>query len=214
MRDRQKGLYLSKVLLLSSSENDPVELRLKLAQHAGFSIVERMIIRESKIFDEKEIVDLALRNNCDQIMIGQKANISAQDLRKLGWSLENTSINLIVAPAVTEIAGPRLQVSNVEGLPLLHLEQPTFSGLARFAKRLMDVIIAIFGLIVISPFLLIISIVIKISDKGSVIYRQKRIGQNNEEFIVYKFRSMYEGTHELREKVIDGQHHQHLSILS
>ena len=54
----------------------------------------------------------------------------------------------------------------------------------------------------ISPFLLIISIVIKISDKGSVIYRQKRIGQNNEEFIVYKFRTMHEGSHELREKVM------------
>jgi lipopolysaccharide/colanic/teichoic acid biosynthesis glycosyltransferase len=45
-------------------------------------------------------------------------------------------------------------------------------------------------------------VVIKLFDGGSVIYKQKRIGQNNQEFFVYKFRTMYEGSHELREKVM------------
>jgi len=202
LRARNKGRYLSRVLLLHSGTSDPVEARLALAQHAGFNIVHKIVTSENNKFDIKEIVAQALANNCDQIMVGQSAVISASELRKLGWALEATNIDLIVAPAVTEIAGPRLKVSNVEGLPLLHLEQPDFSGTSRITKRLLDLILSIFGLIVISPFLIIIALIIKFYDRGSILYSQKRIGQNNKEFRVYKFRTMFEGSHEQRAKVM------------
>ena len=202
LRARSQGRYLSRVLLLHSAVSDPVEQRLALAQHAGFNIVHKIVTAEKVNFDVKEIVSNALSNNCDSIMVGQSAVISATELRKLGWALEQTNIDLIVAPAVTEIAGPRLKVSNVEGLPLLHLEQPAFSGASRVTKRILDLTISIVGLIFISPFLLIVAILIKSSDRGSVLYTQKRIGQNNKEFNVYKFRTMYEGSHELRAQVM------------
>jgi exopolysaccharide biosynthesis polyprenyl glycosylphosphotransferase len=202
LRARNQGRYLSRVLLLHSGVSDPVEQRLALAQHAGFNVVHKIFTAENFKFDVKEIVSNAVNNNCDQIMVGQSAVISAAELRKLGWALEQTNIDLIVAPAVTEIAGPRLKVSNVEGLPLLHLEQPTFSGASRVAKRVLDLTLSVVGLIVISPFLLIVAILIKFFDRGSVLYTQKRIGQNNKEFDVYKFRTMYEGSHEQRAQVM------------
>ena len=200
--DRKKGRYLSNVLLIHTDEIDPVETRLNLAEYAGFKIIEKIKKLDSADLDFKEVLEKAINTNCDQIMIGQTAKVSASDLRKLGWALENTDIDLVVAPAVTEIAGPRLKVSNVEGLPLLHLEQPSFSGGARFTKRFIDIFIAIIGLVVVSPILLIVALFIKTFDSGSVIYKQKRIGKNNKEFIVYKFRTMYEGSHEQREKIM------------
>ena len=202
LRARNQGRYLSRVLLLHSGDSDPVEARLAIAQHAGFNIVHKIVTAENFKFEIKDIVSNALSNNCDQIMVGQSAVISAAELRKLGWALEATNIDLIVAPAVTEIAGPRLKVSNVEGLPLLHLEQPDFSGTSRITKRLLDLILSIVGLVVISPFLVVIALVIKLYDRGSVLYFQRRIGQNNKEFTVYKFRTMYEGSHEQRAQVM------------
>jgi len=202
LKARSEGRYLSKVLLLHSGENDPVESRLSIASHAGFDVVYKVQTLEGSKLDFKQIVAKAIDNNCDQIMVGQSAIISAAELRKLGWALEETSIDLIVAPAVTEIAGPRLKVSNVEGLPLLHLEQPVFSGVSRVTKRLLDLVLSVIGLIVISPFLLIVALMIKFYDRGSIFYSQKRIGQNNKEFSVYKFRTMYEGSHEQRDKVM------------
>jgi exopolysaccharide biosynthesis polyprenyl glycosylphosphotransferase len=202
LRARNQGRYLSRVLLLHSGISDPVEARLALAQHAGFNIVHKIKTAENLKFEIQDIVSNALSNNCDQIMVGQSALISAAELRKLGWALEATNIDLIVAPAVTEIAGPRLKVSNVEGLPLLHLEQPDFSGASRITKRLLDLILSIVGLLMISPFLIVIALVIKLSDRGSVLYFQKRIGQNNKEFTVYKFRTMFEGSHEQRAKIM------------
>jgi exopolysaccharide biosynthesis polyprenyl glycosylphosphotransferase len=202
LRARHYGRYISRVLLLHSGVSDPVEARLAQAQHAGFSIVHKIVTAENLKFEIRDIVENALSNNCDQIMVGQSAVISAAELRKLGWALEATNIDLIVAPAVTEIAGPRLKVSNVEGLPLLHLEQPDFSGASRVAKRLLDLSLSIVGLIFISPFLIVIALIIKLYDRGSVLYFQKRIGQNNKEFTVYKFRTMYEGSHEQRAKIM------------
>jgi exopolysaccharide biosynthesis polyprenyl glycosylphosphotransferase len=202
LKARSEGRYLSKVLLLHSGENDPVESRLSIASHAGFDVVYKVQTLEGSKLDFKQIVAKAIDNNCDQIMVGQSAIISAAELRKLGWALEETSIDLIVAPAVTEIAGPRLKVSNVEGLPLLHLEQPVFSGVSRVTKRLLDLALSVIGLIVISPFFLIVALMIKFYDRGSIFYSQKRIGQNNKEFSVYKFRTMYEGSHEQRDKVM------------
>ena len=199
---RNQGKYLTRVLLLHSGESDPVEARLEIAKHAGFNIVHKIITAENIKFDIKEIVSKLLINNCDQIMVGQSAVISATELRKLGWALEEKNIDLVVAPAVTEIAGPRLKVSNVEGLPLLHLEQPDFSGSSRVTKRLLDLVLSIFGLIFISPFLIFIALVIKIYDRGSILYTQKRIGQNNKEFVVYKFRTMEEGSHQQRAKIM------------
>jgi lipopolysaccharide/colanic/teichoic acid biosynthesis glycosyltransferase len=182
LKARSEGRYLSKVLLLHSGENDPVESRLSIASHAGFNVVYKVQTLEGSKLDFKQIIGKAIENNCDQIMVGQSAIISAAELRKLGWALEETSIDLIVAPAVTE--------------------QPVFSGVSRVTKRLLDLVLSVIGLIVISPFLLIVALMIKFYDRGSIFYTQKRIGQNNKEFSVYKFRTMYEGSHEQRGKVM------------
>ena len=202
LRSRNQGLYISRVLLLLSGDLDPVEKRLLVAKHAGLRIVHKMQSTGSRDFNHKMIVTEALKQNCDQIMVGQSAVISAEELRNLGWALEETNIDLVVAPAVTEIAGPRLKVSNVEGLPLLHLDQPVFSGLAIFTKRLLDLVLSLVGLIVISPFLILVLVIIKKHDRGKILYTQKRIGQNNKEFRVYKFRTMYEGSHDKRNQIM------------
>lgn len=62
----------------------------------------------------------------------------------------------------------------------------------RFFKRLLDIIVSIFGMIVSSPFFLISCILIKLEDGGSVIFRQERVGYKGELFYLYKLRSMTE----------------------
>lgn len=57
-------------------------------------------------------------------------------------------------------------------------------------KRLSDILFCIILLSILSPFLLIISLVIKVDSKGPALFRQRRIGRNNQEFILYKFRTM------------------------
>ena len=201
-RAREQGRYLSRVLLIQGSYQDHVEARLNTAIYSGLKIVSRIKVDDFNNFDSGNVAKLAAEENCDVILVSQSADVSAFDLRKLGWALEDSQIRLVVAPAVTEIAGPRLKVSNVEGLPLLHVEQPTFSGPARFTKRLVDIFGAIIGLVVLSPIFLIIGIVIKLSDRGPVFYIQNRVRQENKIFGVYKFRTMLIGAHKLRGEIM------------
>jgi hypothetical protein len=79
LKARNQGRYLSRVLLLHSGVSDPVEQRLALAQHAGFNVVHKIFTAENFKFDVKEIVSNAVNNNCDQIMVGQSAVISAAE---------------------------------------------------------------------------------------------------------------------------------------
>ncbi|MDC6363549.1 MULTISPECIES: sugar transferase [Flavobacteriaceae] len=61
-------------------------------------------------------------------------------------------------------------------------------------KRLFDIILSSFGILVLSPILVLISILVKISSKGPVFYRQVRVGKGNKDFRIFKFRTMYTGS--------------------
>ena len=61
-------------------------------------------------------------------------------------------------------------------------------------KRLFDIFFSLFGLAVLLPILLVIAILIKIESKGSVFYRQTRVGKNNQDFKIFKFRTMLIGS--------------------
>jgi exopolysaccharide biosynthesis polyprenyl glycosylphosphotransferase len=71
----------------------------------------------------------------------------------------------------------------------------------KYSKRLLDIICSLLGLIILSPILLIVAILIKLESKGPVIFSQKRVGLNENEFKMYKFRSMVENAEELKEKL-------------
>ena len=72
-----------------------------------------------------------------------------------------------------------------------------------FFKRSIDVICSIMGLIALSPIFLIVSILIRLESKGEIIFKQKRVGLNGEEFEIYKFRSMVANAEELKEKLAE-----------
>lgn len=63
-------------------------------------------------------------------------------------------------------------------------------------KRLFDIIFSLFGLIILSPILIIISIIIKLDSEGSILYKQTRVGKGNKDFSIYKFRTMKVGSEE------------------
>jgi lipopolysaccharide/colanic/teichoic acid biosynthesis glycosyltransferase len=74
----------------------------------------------------------------------------------------------------------------------------------KYGKRIFDFIASLIGLILLSPFLVIIGILIKISDKGPIFYRSKRIGQNFKPFYLLKFRTMVVNAEELGPSITKG----------
>jgi exopolysaccharide biosynthesis polyprenyl glycosylphosphotransferase len=114
---------------------------------------------------------------------------SSQRLHRLSWDLEGRGIDLVVHPGLMEVAGPRLHVAPVDGLPLLRLTEPAFTGVPRLVKATVDRLGAAVLLVALAPLLLVIFLAVH-ADGGPAFFRQARVGRNGRIFSMLKFRSM------------------------
>jgi exopolysaccharide biosynthesis polyprenyl glycosylphosphotransferase len=137
-----------------------------------------------------DVVSMAAQLGADTIAVTSASETAAQYLRQLSWQLEGTGMELLVAPGLIEVAGPRLHIRPFEGLPLLSVEQPRFEGWRRVVKGGVDRLAAAVGLLVLSPALLGIALAVRLTSAGPVLYRQERVGLNGHSFTMLKFRSM------------------------
>jgi exopolysaccharide biosynthesis polyprenyl glycosylphosphotransferase len=127
---------------------------------------------------------------CDAVAVTSDDATRNNYLRELAWSLEGAGVELLVDPGLVEVAGPRKHIRPLMGFPLLHVEEPHFTGWRRLVKRATDVVLSSIGMLVISPLILGIAAVVKLQDGGPVIFRQPRIGRDGKPFTMLKFRSM------------------------
>ena len=105
------------------------------------------------------------------------------------WQLEGSPVELAVDPGLMEIAGPRLHITPVDGLPLLRLTQPRFSGTGWLVKSAVDRVCAALLLLVVAPLFLALAAAVR-ADGGPAFYRQTRVGIDGRPFKMVKFRSM------------------------
>ena len=76
----------------------------------------------------------------DTVLVARGGYDSSHEMRRIAWDLEGSGIDLIVVPSVTDVAGPRIHMRPVAGLPLLHMEQPQAGEAGGLAKRAFDVV--------------------------------------------------------------------------
>jgi exopolysaccharide biosynthesis polyprenyl glycosylphosphotransferase len=126
----------------------------------------------------------------DTVAVTASRGLTSGVLKRLGWDLEGAGVDLVVAPALTDVAGPRVHVRPVSGLQLLYVEQPEFTGPTWAMKEAFDRALAAVALLALSPLLALIALTVRLTSSGPVIFRQVRVGRNGEVFTVYKFRTM------------------------
>lgn len=198
---RRAGLFSAKVLLVGSSLSVAhIAAQLERLPEAGYRIigivapsvtVERAhdgaIAHYSSFDDVQRALD---ETGADTVVITSADELSPERVRQLSWSLEPGHQHLVVAPGLTDIGGPRIHMRPVPGLPLIHVETPTYEGRKLYAKRAFDVVGAIGLIVALSPALLLLALLIKLSSRGPVFFRQERVGLKGRPFHMIKFRSM------------------------
>jgi Undecaprenyl-phosphate glucose phosphotransferase len=112
------------------------------------------------------------------------------DVRRVFAILSQTMVEVRLVPDLPNLAGLSLTTANLDGLPLIGLRESLHFGLNIVVKRVMDVFLALFGLLILSPVLGAISLLVKLTSSGPIFYRQERCGLNGETFFMLKFRSM------------------------
>ncbi len=206
---RSHGHYMNRVLLVGSESSvRQIALELARARHAGYRVVGACV-PSGKVADNIPGTDIPVmgnvdaveramaETNADTVAITSSDELPPDKVKQISWGLEAGRQHLVLAPSIADIAGPRIHMRPVAGLPLIHVETPRFSLGQRFIKRTVDLTAATLGVIVISPLLLLLAISVRLSTPGPVLFRQTRIGLRGREFTMLKFRSMVPNAEDL-----------------
>ncbi|MFC7403033.1 sugar transferase [Citricoccus sp. GCM10030269] len=144
------------------------------------------------------------RLRADAVIVAGQLSGGSRTIRDLAWSLEESKTEIILVSSLTNVAGPRISVRPVEGLPLMHVEQPTFDGGRHLIKRTMDVVVAALALAVLSPLFAVLAVLIHRDSPGGVFFTQTRIGRRGRRFRMYKFRTMRATAEDEKQELVTG----------
>jgi len=139
--------------------------------------------------DLEKVKDLILKKQIKQIIIVDHAMSDADILSFYDWA-EYNDVIFKVLPSEIQICRGEISVDSALGIPVFQFISNSLTGIEYFFKRFIDVVISISALILLSPFLLLLIILIKLESKGNIIYTQTRQGYRGKHFKFYKFRSM------------------------
>ena len=182
-RRRAKGNALRRVVLVGDrAAVTNLTTHLRRSPHAGYEVVGAYLpAADSVVLDD---LDLEVLGEPDQLVsdISQQeidtVAVSGHDLfeheslRSLAWKLHGTGIQLLMAPDMAEIAGPRIVSRPAGGLPMLLVEEPRTGGPAQFLKALTERGFAALSLLVLSPVFAAIAAAVKLTSPGPVFFRQ------------------------------------------
>ena len=96
----------------------------------------------------------------------------------------------------------RIEINTIAGIPIVEIKKSPLDGWGRIIKRIFDIVLAVSGLIVLSPFFVIMGLIIKMDSRGSVFVGLERVGGKGKKFKLYKFRSMIEGADKLKKDLL------------
>jgi exopolysaccharide biosynthesis polyprenyl glycosylphosphotransferase len=128
-------------------------------------------------------------------------------LNRIEPAIEHCEMEGIDTAVAVDLFQPklaRIRQSQLVHIPLLIFQTSIAKEWQIFMKRLADILISLFAIVCLSPLLLILMLMIKITSRGPIFFRQTRVGMNGRLFTLYKFRSMVDGA-EIRKRELERQ---------
>jgi exopolysaccharide biosynthesis polyprenyl glycosylphosphotransferase len=138
----------------------------------------------------KDLRELIHKKNVEEVIVA----IGSSDHEYLGnilTPLEGTPVNVKVIPDMYDILTGTVRMTSIFGTPLIQINREIMPAWQFSLKRIFDVLLSLFVLIVLSPVFLTIGILVRASSPGKIIFSQERIGRYGRPFNIYKFRTMY-----------------------
>jgi len=130
------------------------------------------------------------RNNIHQVVLAMRRSEQPM-VEDIINRLSEINVEVKILPDTLDILSGSVRTSNVMGALLIDLKTGLMPEWQQNIKRLLDVVIAVFGLIILSPLLLYVALKVKFSSNGPILFKQQRVGYKGKGFTMYKFRSMY-----------------------
>jgi len=200
MEARKRGFNLRHLLIIGSGDlGQMVAEKISLHPEFGMNIVGFLTGHPEKIGSEvsgskvlglyQDVSKIIKKYNIDQLYIALP--LHAHDrMGKILENLEQETVDIKVVPDLLKFMNLQAGVEELDGLPVVNLNESPLYGWNIVIKRTSDIVLSALAIFVSSPLLLLIAIIIKLESRGPVIFRQERAGLDGKGFEMYKFRSM------------------------
>ena len=190
---RKQGLNQKHILMIGESQMAEQYMdRLRENPKWGYQVF-------AHLKDEEKLERILEGNELDEVVIALRAEDYGK-LERIVDVCEKAGVHTKMIPDFGNVISTRPYIEDVQGIPVIHVRRVPLNIMRnRVAKRAVDLIGATVAIILFSPVMLLTVLVVALTEEGSVIYRQERVGLHNQVFYMYKFRSMIM-QHEEKEK--------------
>ena len=207
--ERRYGHFLHRTVVVGAGPaKDEIVDMLDRDPVAGFTVVDVIDEPAADITPAAldawldEVMTRISLEDADTVAVAGSPALGQQVIQRLAWRLEGPRVDLLVAPTIGDVAGPRVTMRMAADLPLLHLDEPYLTGPKRAIKRTLDVIVGVLLFLLFLPFMIVAMIGTKLSSRGPVFYMQERVGRGGAIITFPKFRTMYVGADLQRNDII------------
>lgn len=181
---RKQGLNQKHILMIGESQMAEQYMdRLRENPKWGYQVF-------AHLKDEEKLERILEGNELDEVVIALRAEDYGK-LERIVDVCEKAGVHTKMIPDFGNVISTRPYIEDVQGIPVIHVRRVPLNIMRnRAAKRAVDLIGATVAIILFSPVMLLTVLVVALTEEGSVIYRQERVGLHNQVFYRYKFRSM------------------------
>lgn len=181
---RKQGLNQKHILMIGESQMAEQYMdRLRENPKWGYQVF-------AHLKDEEKLEKILEGNELDEVVIALRAEDYGK-LERIVDVCEKAGVHTKMIPDFGNVISTRPYIEDVQGIPVIHVRRVPLNIMRnRAAKRAVDLIGATVAIILFSPVMLLTVLVVALTEEGSVIYRQERVGLHNQVFYMYKFRSM------------------------
>ena len=181
---RKQGLNQKHILMIGESQMAEQYMdRLRENPKWGYQVF-------AHLKDEEKLERILEGNELDEVVIALRAEDYGK-LERIVDVCEKAGVHTKMIPDFGNVISTRPYIEDVQGIPVIHVRRVPLNIMRnRAAKRAVDLIGATVAILLFSPVMLLTVLVVALTEEGSVIYRQERVGLHNQVFYMYKFRSM------------------------
>ena len=193
-----QGVGVSRVALIGNydARSEKFINVLKAKPNSGYELVgivaEKVDADDSAVpslGESQDILALVQKYRLDTLFISSPA-VPNDTILQILHACEGVPVQINVLPELSEFISGGTAITLFEGIPVLRLRETPMQGVRGIVKRLIDIVFSVFALIVLSPLMLTIAVIIRLTSPGKALFRQERVGRAGKPFNIYKFRSM------------------------
>ncbi|WP_169799197.1 sugar transferase [Nocardioides jensenii] len=187
---REHGQGVTHRVMLAGHQNEVAQLATELARTRGHGFEVVASCTHGKRNPLAGVAAHAREARVDAVIVLPCKHFGATTLRRLGWELATTHTQMFMAPGLTDVAEGRTTVTTVGNLPMLHVREAELHGWRRILKEAWERLAALCILLLLAPVLIALMIAIRVESPGPAIFRQTRVGRDDEPFTMFKLRTM------------------------